>query len=140
MTTKELIAQADRILDSRNLAEPQIRKRAVRKIVSFMEATGSFMKGDQVDLPADKKVLKQAVIQYFGKEPFSANGAINIMYDVIRPKINYSAFFSSIEDIKDKPLPPAPKPWYKNSNTWAWIITGISIVVCIIVLVLSNAS
>ena len=27
-----------------------------------------------------------------------------------------------------------PKPWYKNYNTWAWIITGLAIVATIIIL------
>ncbi len=83
MTTKELIAQVDSILDSRNLARPQMRKRAARQFVSFMESTGSFLKDNQVNLPSDKCVFKKALIQFFGKEPFCLDGGTNIIYDAV---------------------------------------------------------
>lgn len=107
MTTKDLIAQADRILDSRNLAKPQIRKRAVRKVIEYMETTGMFLEGNQVALPSDKRVLKQALIQYYGKEPFSAGGAINIMYEAASTKVAGSM---PRPTTKSKPLPTTFAP------------------------------
>jgi len=32
------------------------------------------------------------------------------------------------------------KPWYKRSNTWAWIITGICVVGVIIIMALDSAA
>ena len=34
---------------------------------------------------------------------------------------------------------PQHKPWYKSSNTWAWIITGLAIVATIIILSIEDA-
>ena len=34
---------------------------------------------------------------------------------------------------------PQPKPWYKNSDNWAWIIVGICILTAIIMIIDSNA-
>ena len=82
MTTKELISLVDRELDSRNLAQPQIRKKAVRRVAEFMEATGSFLNGDELALPSNKKVLEQAFTQYCHLTVYGLSGAINIIYQV----------------------------------------------------------
>ena len=83
MTTQDIIARVDRFLDSRNLADPSIRKRAIRKVVAFMNSTGSFIKGGQVVLPSDKRILANAYEQFKGSVLNSAEkSAINHMYEV----------------------------------------------------------
>lgn len=34
---------------------------------------------------------------------------------------------------------PQPKPWYKNINIWAWIITGLCVLSVIIVMAIDSA-
>lgn len=83
MTTQDIIARVDRFLDSRNLADPSIRKRAIRKVVAYMNDTGSFIKGGQVVLPSDKRILANAYEQFKGSVLNSAEkSAINHMYEV----------------------------------------------------------
>ena len=83
MTTQEITACVDRFLDSRNLADPSIRKRAIRKVVAYMNDTGSFIKGGQVVLPSDKRILANAYEQFKGSVLNSAEkSAINHMYEV----------------------------------------------------------
>ena len=33
---------------------------------------------------------------------------------------------------------PQPKPWYKNSNNWAWIVSGLCILAFIVVMIIDN--
>ena len=33
---------------------------------------------------------------------------------------------------------PQPKPWYKNSNNWAWIVTGLCVLAFIVVTIIDN--
>lgn len=33
---------------------------------------------------------------------------------------------------------PQPKPWYKNSNNWAWIVTGLCVLVFIVVMIIDS--
>lgn len=83
MTTQDIIARVDRFLDSRNLADPSIRKRAIRKVVAFINSTGSFIKGGQVVLPSDNRILANAYEQFKGSGLNSAEkSAINHMYEV----------------------------------------------------------
>lgn len=83
MTTQEITACVDRFLDSRNLADPSIRKRAIRKVVTFMNSSGSFIKGGQVVLPSDKRILANAYEQFKGSALNSAEkSSINHMYEV----------------------------------------------------------
>lgn len=82
MTTQQLITLADRELDSRNLAQPQIRKKAVRRVVEYMETTGSFLKGNQLALPSDKKILEKKFTMYHPKTVYGLSGAINVIYQV----------------------------------------------------------
>lgn len=35
---------------------------------------------------------------------------------------------------------PQPKPWYKKSSTWAWIVTGASILALITIMVADEAA
>ena len=35
---------------------------------------------------------------------------------------------------------PQPKPWYKNSNTWGWIVTGVCLLAFIIFIIEDNAA
>ena len=35
---------------------------------------------------------------------------------------------------------PQPKPWYKNSNTWGWIVTGVCLLAFIIFMIADNAA
>ena len=105
MTTKELIVQVDTILDSRNLARPEMRKRAARQFISFIESTGSFLKDNQVNLPLDKGVFQKAIIQYYGKEPFCLDGGTNILYDA----------FSSLASKPASRLIETPKPFQKEA-------------------------
>ena len=95
MTTKELIFLADRELDSRHLAQPQIRKKAVRKVVDFMETTGSFLNGDALNLPSDKKILEHAFTQYNHQTVYGLNGAINVIYQVADNTIGKTVNHSS---------------------------------------------
>lgn len=84
MTTKEILAIIDRELDSRNLVDPNIRKRALRKVLSFMRSTGEFLSGEELTLPADRKVMESAYAGYKGK---NINGAeknvIKMIYDYL---------------------------------------------------------
>ena len=83
MTIKEMISLVDRFLDSRNLASPRIRKNAIRKVATYFDATGSFLKGNQLALPSDKAIVKVAYERYKGSNLSSAeSSAINHMYEV----------------------------------------------------------
>jgi hypothetical protein len=33
---------------------------------------------------------------------------------------------------------PQPKPWYKNSNNWAWIVSGLCVLGLIIIMILES--
>ena len=33
---------------------------------------------------------------------------------------------------------PEKKPWYKNSNNWAWIVTGLCVLAFIVVMIIDN--
>ena len=82
MTTQEITARVDRFLGSRNLADPSIRKRAIRKVLAFMDRTGSFIKGGQVVLPSDKSIVANAYERFKGSALSSAEkSAINHMYE-----------------------------------------------------------
>ena len=35
---------------------------------------------------------------------------------------------------------PQSKPWYKKSSTWAWIVTGASILALIIIMAVDEAA
>lgn len=82
MTTQQLVTLADKELDSRNLAQPQIRKKAVRIVVEYMETTGCFLKGNQLVLPSDKKILEKEFTMYHPKTVYGLSGAINVIYQV----------------------------------------------------------
>lgn len=94
MTTKELILLTDKELDSRQLARPQIRKKAVRKVVEFMEKTGSFIEGNELALPSDKKEVETGFSRYHPGTVYGLNGAINLIYQIangnIIPNVNSS--------------------------------------------------
>ena len=90
MTTKELISLADQELDSRQLRRPQIRRKAVRKVVEFMEDTGSFLNGKELALPSNKKIVENAFSQYYSKTLYGLSGAINIIYQVSEKAIGTS--------------------------------------------------
>lgn len=84
MTTREMIALVDRFLDSRNLADPSIRKRAIRKVTAFIESTRTYLDGNQLALPSDKAVVKATYERYKGSNMSSAeSSAINHMYNVV---------------------------------------------------------
>ena len=84
MTTREMITLVDRFLDSRNLATPRRRKNAIRNVARFIESTGTFLEGNQLALPSDKKTFKAAYERYKGSNMSSAeSSAINHMYDVV---------------------------------------------------------
>ena len=34
---------------------------------------------------------------------------------------------------------PQPKPWYKNSNNWAWIVTGLCVLAFIVMMAIDSA-
>ena len=110
MTTKELIALADKELDSRQLAQPQIRKRAVRKVVEFMETTGSFLKGKELSLPSDKMIVENAFSQYYPKTLYGLSGAINIIYQVSGKTISTSVVPKPAPKSVTKPSFPIPEP------------------------------
>ena len=33
---------------------------------------------------------------------------------------------------------PQPKPWYKNSNNWAWIVSGMCVLAVIVVMIIDS--
>lgn len=33
---------------------------------------------------------------------------------------------------------PQPKPWYKNSDNWAWIVTGLCVLAFIVVMIIDS--
>lgn len=35
---------------------------------------------------------------------------------------------------------PQPKPWYKNSNNWAWIVTGVCVLAFIVIMAINGAA
>ncbi len=112
MTTQELISLADKELDSRKLAQPSMRKNAVRRIVRFMESTGSFLNGKQVVLPSDKKVFEDRFSSYIRKKPYGAeSGAINIIYQVASSCISNQIFNSlRIDKAASTPIPKTITP------------------------------
>ena len=84
MTTREMITLVDRFLDSRNLADPSIRKRAIRKVAAFIESTKTYLDGNQLALPSDKNAFKAAYERYKGGDMSGAeSSAINHMYDLV---------------------------------------------------------
>lgn len=83
MTTREMITLVDRFLYSRNLADPSIRKRAIRKVAAFIESTKTYLDGNQLALPSDKNAFKAAYERYKGSNMSGAEAsAINHMYDL----------------------------------------------------------
>lgn len=83
ITTQEIIARVDLFMESRNLADSSIRKRAIRKVLAFMDSTNSFIKGGQVVLPSNKSIVTNAYERFKGRVLSSAEkSAINHMYEV----------------------------------------------------------
>ena len=96
-----MITLVDRFLDSRNLADPSIRKRAIRKVAAFIESTKTFLNGNQLALPSDKNAFKTAYRQYKGSKINGAeDSAINHMFDLA---------IDAIGKISIRPV-SAPKP------------------------------
>ena len=85
MTINEMITLVDRFLDSKNLASPGRRKNAIRRVAEFMESTGSFLNGKQLNLPSDKGTVVSAYERYKGSNLSGADkSAINHMYEIVQ--------------------------------------------------------
>lgn len=91
MPIEELRQKVFRDLDSRDLADPSIRKRALNKILSFIQVNGSYCKDGELILPSDKDSLKSAYQKWKGVKLNSAESSvINTMYEHYKGK-NFSS-------------------------------------------------
>ena len=84
MTTKQMTTLVDRYLDARNLKSPNIRKNAIRKVMGFIDVTGTFLSGKDLKIPSDKSVVAAAYERFKGYSLNSAEkSVINHMYELI---------------------------------------------------------
>lgn len=68
-------------LDSRNLAQPSIRKNALERVLEFIKQS-EYHNNGELHLPYDKKRLKEEYASYKGKELYGAeNSIINEIYN-----------------------------------------------------------
>lgn len=81
MTTTEIRNKVFAELDSRNLANPSIRKNALDRVLDFIK-TSKYHKNGAVTLPEDKRQFKQDYEVYKGKDLTGAESSvINEMYN-----------------------------------------------------------
>lgn len=81
MKTNELRTNVFAVLDSRNLANPSIRKHAFERVLEYIK-TSKYYKNGEVDFPQDKKQFKHDYETYKGKDLTGAeNSIINEMYN-----------------------------------------------------------
>ena len=94
MTVLEMIKCVDNYLDCRGLADPRIRKNAIRKVAAFIKSTDIYLKNGHLNLPVDKDSFKDAYCRYKQNAlngialNGAENSAINHMYDIINGKIS----------------------------------------------------
>lgn len=80
MTTTEIRNKVFAELDSRNLANPFIRKNALDRVLDFIK-TSKYHKNGSVILPGDKREFKQDYEVYKGSKLSGAeDSVINEMY------------------------------------------------------------
>lgn len=83
MTTTDLFRIVNADLDSRNLKNPNIRKNALRKILSFIESSNSYLFKKQINLPCKRDFFESEYRQY--KKNVELSGAekhvIKLIYD-----------------------------------------------------------
>lgn len=83
MTIAQLESVALGIIESKNLAEPSIQKRALGRITDFLRTTGIFIAGNDVALPSDKGRFKSAFEAHVGREAkWGEPTVINIIYRI----------------------------------------------------------
>lgn len=81
MTITQLESAALGVIESKDLAEPSIQKRALGRIAAFLRSTGKFIVGNDVDLPSDKGRFKAAFEAHVGREAkWGEPTVINIIY------------------------------------------------------------
>ncbi|MBQ3233014.1 MAG: hypothetical protein IJA96_00225 [Alistipes sp.] len=98
MRVHEMIMCVDNYLDCRGLADPRIRKNAIRKVAEFIKSTDIYLKNGHLNLPVDKDSFKDAYCRY---KQIALNGAeksaINHMYDIINGKISNNTANNAIQ-------------------------------------------
>ena len=81
MTITEIRNKVFAELDSRNLANPSIRKNALDRVLDFIK-TSKYHKNESVILPGDKRQFKQDYEVHKGKDLTGAESSvINEMYN-----------------------------------------------------------
>ena len=70
-------------LDSRGLKDPNARKNAAKKILTFLESTGNFMNEEHISLPSDKDIVLREYRAYKGK-PLNQSevSVLNLIYQL----------------------------------------------------------
>ena len=100
----------DRYLDSKGLSNPSIRKRAARKVLGFMDSTGSFLSGGQLALPSDKGIVASAYERHKGSSLNSAEkSVINHIYELAGSSVGKSSPRPAVTPKATKPVATAPK-------------------------------
>ena len=98
MRVQEMIMYVDNYLDSRGLANPSIRKNAIRKVAAFIKSTDIYLKNGHLNLPVDKDSFKDAYCRYKQNVLSGAEkSAINHMYDIINGKISNNTANNAIQ-------------------------------------------
>lgn len=87
MRVQEMIMYVDNYLDSRGLAQPSIRKKAIRRVAEFINSTDIYLKNGHLNLPLDKNIFKDAYCKHKQSTLSGAeSSAINHMYDILKDK------------------------------------------------------
>lgn len=83
MNTLEMQNKVNDYLDSRGLKDPNARKNAAKKILAFMDNTGSFIKDGQISLPTDKDFVLREYRAYKDK-PLNQSevSVLNLIYQL----------------------------------------------------------
>lgn len=95
MTPFEIGQAVDSYLDSRNLKNPDTRKRALRKVLEFIAKNCTH--SGQVPLPANKEELKDSYKNYKGSNLSGAESSvINHIYELFHSSICQCSFVAKV--------------------------------------------
>lgn len=83
MNTYDMQNKVNDYLDSRGLKDPNARKNAAKRILAFMDNTGSFICNGQISLPSDKETVLREYRAYKDK-PLNQSevSVLNLIYQL----------------------------------------------------------
>lgn len=105
MTTRDIFKIINTELNVRHLKNPNIRKNALSKIISFIEDTKIFLLDDQLNLPNQKRIFEVAYTNYKNKNINGAERHVKkLIYDYVYPNQTYKFPVANLTQQSSKAL------------------------------------